>query len=263
MKTTGVNGTCGAFFFYLNDTQEIDMELLSKANQGPSQAGFVHLVIQSDENQKKGYIEMGSPDYDAHSLIFSPKTAYNEFRFDWLPDRVDFYANGELLRTITDNVPSSPGSLHIIHWSNGNDGWSGGPPEEDAVMTVSYVKAYFNSSNPVSTSKSLYNCHPSGRVGDVACRIPDQTVPPNPLGPNGNRTAQTYFFSRDIENLVTGLITPTATKTSHPTSGSERSFGDGSGSILCWMIGLGVGVFAFHGFDAFTALHAWMGIRAP
>lgn len=34
MKTTATNGTCAAFFFYHNDSEEIDMEVLSRQQQG-------------------------------------------------------------------------------------------------------------------------------------------------------------------------------------------------------------------------------------
>lgn len=44
-------------------------------------------------------------------------------------------------------IPDSAGHLILQHWSNGNAKWSGGPPQEDATILVSYVKAYFNSSD--------------------------------------------------------------------------------------------------------------------
>jgi hypothetical protein len=265
VKATAVNGTCGAFFFYLNDTAEIDMEFLSLEHQNSSDSGTVHLVIQSEENKKLGYVEAGSPDYNFHSLDFSPAFGYNEFRFDWLPDRVDFYANGEIIKTITDNIPSSPGSLHIAHWSNGNQGWSAGPPTEDAVMTVSYVKAYFNSSDPHNTKKSLRGCQVGVRPGERGCPIPDQTTPPNPSGMNGNETAQTYFFSREMADPMASATPsgPIPTLSHRPTSGSGRNVGHGDGTLLYWTVGLSAGMFAFHGIDVFRALHAGLGIRAP
>ncbi|EME85748.1 glycoside hydrolase family 16 protein, partial [Pseudocercospora fijiensis CIRAD86] len=143
MKMTDVPGTVGAFFFYFNDSTEIDVEILSRENSNKT----VNLVIQSPQSAAQGYAS--GPDFINKSLEFEPASGYNEYRFDWLPERVDFYANGQLLTTVTRNVPRNAGKLHISHWSNGNPGWSAGPPEQDAVMVVSYVKAYFNTSSSV------------------------------------------------------------------------------------------------------------------
>lgn len=182
LKTTDVNGTCGAFFFYRNDSSEIDLEFLS------SQPQAVNLVIQSPESVARGYVDHSSQDFDQHALEFEPGERYNEYRFDWLPGRVDFYANGKLLRTARQNVPDTKGSLHVIHWSNGDEGWSGGPPERDAKMVVSYVKAYFNSSDTETTEQSLRGCKARGK----RCEVPNQDVPPDP---SGNGTGRTFFFT--------------------------------------------------------------------
>lgn len=199
MKTTEVNGTCGAFFFYFNDTEEIDFEFLSKQQQQDNN-GFVNLVIQSPASAKMGYVDHSSPDFDEHSLAFSPSTGYNEYRFDWLPNRVDFYTNSKLLYSTTSNVPDVAGSIHLIHWSNGNAGWSGGPPKEDAALTISYVKAYFNSSSSETTQKSLRSCVQDSQ----SCEIPTQEVPPNPLGANGNETGKTFFFTDQSDDQAAG-----------------------------------------------------------
>lgn len=144
MKTTSVNGTCGAFFFYLNDTSEIDLEFLSMKPE------IVNLVIQSPESTaENGYVTPGTPDFDNHSLSFMPGEGYHEYRFDWLPGQITFLVDGVVVRIIEDGVPDTAGRVHVSHWSNGNEGWSGGPPGADARVTVSYVKAYFNSSEDV------------------------------------------------------------------------------------------------------------------
>ena len=76
--------------------------------------------------------------------------------------------------------------------SNGNPYWTQGPPIQDAVMTVSYVKAYFNSTN--STRITQYN-QACPRPQDT-CQIPEQQAPPNPFGPDGNTTGNTFFFTK-------------------------------------------------------------------
>lgn len=198
MKTTQVSGTCGGFFFYRNDTNEIDMEFLSRNEQATSNHGFVNLVLQSPESADVGYIQSGSKDFDNHSIPFNPAEMYHEYRFDWLPDRVDFYFDSHWMSTIRTNVPKSPGAIHVSHWSNGNAGWSGGPPGEDAALTISYIKAYFNSSISETTTQSLDLCR-AGEMPNSSCYIPDQQYPPDPTGPNGNSTGHTRFFMVDVE----------------------------------------------------------------
>ena len=88
-----------------------------------------------------------------------------------------------------------PGHIIINHWSNGNTGWSGGPPTEDAVLTIMYVKMYFNSSNGPHSDYSK-TC-PSYNPAQV-CQIPDQTTAPST---NSNSTPPTYFFSTNSAQI--------------------------------------------------------------
>ncbi len=169
MKTSPINGTCAAFYFYCNDSQELDVEISGAEQMSASKHGPVHFVAQNTITEDG---LAGSKQF-VDELLSPPSDDYNEYRFDCeyaasrtpretlsetsadgffsrtkgLPGRVDFYVNGKLLSSTTENVPSSPGRIHISHWSNGNPSWSRGPPLSDAVMTVSYVKAYFNSTN--------------------------------------------------------------------------------------------------------------------
>ncbi|KAK5988766.1 hypothetical protein PT974_10255 [Cladobotryum mycophilum] len=148
MKMTDVNGTCAAFFWYFNDTQEIDMEFLSREFDKKTNNFPVNLVIQSKAAEAAGFNAEGTDTFKRVNLTFDPTEGFHEYRFDFLPDRVLFYADSELLADMGGNaIPTSSGHLILQHWSNGNVGWSGGPPTEDAVLTVSYVKAYFNTTD--------------------------------------------------------------------------------------------------------------------
>lgn len=237
MKITEVDGTCGAFFFYRNDSEEIDMEFLSKQQQQQHdvQKGFANLVVQSPP---AGSVQPGSVDnntspefFDLHSLDFNPAEGYNEFRFDWLSDRVDFYANGRLLKSTRENVPDAAGSLHLIHWSNGDEGWSGGPPGEDAALVISYVKAYFNSSSGETSRESLRSCEDGGKI----CGVPSQEISPNHLGMKGNDTGRTFFFTEqggDLDDQDTGI------------GGHRSSNGMAAGPSVMW-ISLLLGMWSF------------------
>ncbi|KAI1190613.1 glycoside hydrolase, family 16 [Nemania serpens] len=181
IKTTDVPGTCSAFFWYQNDTQEIDIEFLSAQFDKAKGLFPVNFVLQSKEAAAAGFDAANTTGLRRVNLPFDPSADFHEYRFDFLPDRVLFYADGELLSEMTgSNVPTTPGHLLLSHWSNGNPGWSHGPPTVDAVTTVSYVKAYFNSSLEQRHQDFALRCKDPTASGAV-CAIPDNNA--------------TFFFS--------------------------------------------------------------------
>ncbi|KAL8804316.1 MAG: hypothetical protein Q9200_005877 [Gallowayella weberi] len=200
IKLTGQKGTCGAFFWYLNDTQEIDMEFLSSQFNQTSHP--VNLVLQSQASVDAGFNAAGDTNaFQTHQLPFNPSEDFNEYRFDWFSDRVDFYANGVFLKSMTgEGVPQDPGHLMLSQWSNGDPNWSGGPPTKDAVMTVSYVKGYFNSSETKRQEDWEKRCKDI-KAPNATCEVPEITAPPR-----NNATAKTYFFSQEKNMTVNQTV---------------------------------------------------------
>ncbi|KAL8668605.1 MAG: hypothetical protein Q9168_006773 [Polycauliona sp. 1 TL-2023] len=170
MKYTPQNGTCGAFFFYESDQGEIDFEFLSKLYQDPTKAADLLLVIHADPDVPKDELFRPTP------VGFYPAEGYHEYRFDWFPDRTVFYADGQFLYETSVGAPHRPGGLILNHWSNGDAGWSAGPPDKDAIMEFSYVKAYFNSSSEEANASYKARCKDPKTV----CQVPDQTTAPDP-----------------------------------------------------------------------------------
>jgi hypothetical protein len=197
VKMTGEPGTCGSFFWFRNNSMEIDLEYLSR-QQSPnatSKAVYhpINLVNQSPESLAAGFNAAGTPGFDTHPLPFDPAAGFHDYRFDWTPDRISFYADGRWLRDMTQSTPDGPGRLFVNHWSNGDPAWSGGPPAKDALMTISYIKAYYNSSD--AGTKKAFAARCGEMQADKTCRIPDQEVAPDQGGSKGNETAKTFFFS--------------------------------------------------------------------
>lgn len=172
LKLTANPGTCAAFFWYYNDTQEIDMEFLSQ-DFDPSNNSFpVNLVLQSSESAEAGYNAQKTGNFKKVYLPFDPTQDVHEYRMDFLPERVVFYADGQPLAEMTGaSVPDHPGHLILQHWSNGNPLWSGGPPTRDSSLTVAYVRAYFNSSSEGRRRDWEGRCHNAAAPGAV-CQIP-------------------------------------------------------------------------------------------
>jgi hypothetical protein len=135
---------CSQFW---NNTQEIDMEFLSKQFLQP-QSAPVNLVIQSKASEAAGWDASKTPGFEVHTLPFRPDADFHEYRFDWLPGKVSFYADNVLLKVMTQDIPDSPGHMVMNHWSNGDAAWSAGPPKTSATMVISHAGMYFNTSDP-------------------------------------------------------------------------------------------------------------------
>ncbi|KAF1345913.1 concanavalin A-like lectin/glucanase domain-containing protein, partial [Delphinella strobiligena] len=147
MKMATVEGTCAAFFWYRNNTQEIDMEYLSRQAYASNSSGKLNLVIQSPLSAALGYNAAPTQTYTLHDLPFLPDEDYHEYRFDWTPSQIAFWVDGIFLASFNQYDPDAAGTMMLNHWSNGDPNWSGGPPATDTAITISYIKAYFNSTN--------------------------------------------------------------------------------------------------------------------
>ena len=187
---------------YWNDTQEIDMEFLS--TQFNISSHPVNLVLQSPESDQAGFNAANTSTFQVHPLPFDPSSAFHEYRFDWSPDSVGFYADGVLLDIMTRAVPTAPGHITLSHWSTGNPDWSAGPPATDAIMTVEYMKGYFNSSDTARQQEWSQRCKDPS-ASNATCPVPEVTE-----APNGNVSAKTFFFS--LETNMTANQTVSGTK---------------------------------------------------
>lgn len=201
---------------YYNDSQEIDVELLSRqytnntlTNPVSEATSPLNLVLHSIASLEAGYQTPNTSTYGRPVLPVDVTNSFHEYRFDWTIGLVSFYFDGNWIWDLeNDDVPIMPSSMLMSHWSNGGRGWSQGPPSEDAVMTISYFKAYFNSSDPQRLSDWAKRCK-DPTAPNAICEIPDQKGAPNTnatdvsasggdqSGGNVNETTSpsTYFFS--------------------------------------------------------------------
>lgn len=261
MKLPDGNGTCAAFFWvrlfsqtllisaftsltyqqYHDNSHELDMEYLSKENFYTNST--INLVMHTPETAENGYDARNTTGFTRHILPFPASKGYHDYRFDWLPDRVEFYVDGTWIAAMTGpGVPQSPGYLMLNHWSNGDAGWSGGPPTEDAKMTVSYVKAYFNSTSEEEEQNFTLRC-PFADPGEIwrrTCEVPSQTSPPDPQ--MGNSSGRTYFFVKDPGHAPGQLIFDGPDKTSaaggyRPRFGLFTAASTTIGATLSYIIG--------------------------
>lgn len=168
------------------------MEFLS--SQFNQSQGAVNLVLQTPESVTHGYDASGTPGFRNQQLPFRPDERFHEYRFDWTKERVAFYVDGVFLYEMTENVPTEGGGLFFNHWSNGDPKWSAGPPTQDTVMTISYFKSYFNSTD-TERSQNAYKKRCPQYDPSKVCAIPSQNSAPDPS--IGKLSAKTYFFSHE------------------------------------------------------------------
>jgi beta-glucanase (GH16 family) len=169
------------------------MEFLSKDFHTSNNSYPVNLVLQSREASQAGYNAQLTGNFIKAYLSFNPTTDFHEYRIDFIPNKVLFYADGQLLGQINGSaVPTMAGHLVLQHWSNGNPLWSGGPPTTNATLAVNYVKAYFNSSTAERNKDWALRCGDMSGPNSV-CEIPEITA--------SNSTAGQFFFS-DQNNMT-------------------------------------------------------------
>lgn len=200
------------------------MEFLSRNFSSDNASYPVNLVLQSRSSEASGYDASSTSTYQVVNLPFDPRgPEFHEYRMDFVPGRVVFYADGAVLADMTSSsgVPVTAGHLALNQWSNGNVDWSGGPPAEDAVMEVRYVKAYFNSSSAARQRDFASRCVDPGAAGAV-CDIPEVTPT--------NDSAAGFFF--------TGQSNMTDNQTVSGDNGVSGSGATGSaaGDEMRWVV---------------------------
>ena len=123
------------FFFYKSDSQEIDTEWLSDpASQ--SNAGTPQVFLTNHGDGTKTYKGVVPPS-DA-------TTTEHEYRVDWTDGQTQWFIDGQVVFTATDNVPSQPGTWLWNNWSDGDIQWSAGPPASDAVLKIKQIEMYYD-----------------------------------------------------------------------------------------------------------------------
>lgn len=184
------------------------MEFLSKDFRDSNSSYPVNLVLQSSQAAANGFDAQKTTNFVTAYLPFNPTTAFHEYRIDFLSGQVLWYADGHLLAHMTSSaVPTSGGHLILQHWSNGNPLWSGGPPTRDAMMMVSHIRAYFNSSRAERQHDWATRCV-DAKAPAAICAIPEFT----------EHNASTWFFSE--QNNMTN------NQTVYGENGSRSGFGE-------------------------------------
>ncbi|KFH48231.1 Beta-glucanase-like protein [Hapsidospora chrysogenum ATCC 11550] len=134
---TETPGVCNGMFFFESDNQETDIEWLSDP-ESISNGGTrkLWLTNQDTDGNGKTYLAIDPPS--------DPTSTEHEYRIDWTEGLVRWFVDGQQVWETTDDVPSVPGPWVFNNWSNGDKGWSAGPPAQDAVFKIQSIEMYYN-----------------------------------------------------------------------------------------------------------------------
>jgi len=117
-------GACSGAFFYKNDTDEVDMEVVTRYMYGTSpQQGALHprgmqFSIQGPDGQTKA---------DSFRKRFDPTQKFHTYRFDWEDGKVVYYVDGNYWDELDGWTPGEGweddevgGKILLNNWSNGD-----------------------------------------------------------------------------------------------------------------------------------------------
>ncbi len=114
MQAIKNDGVVSSFFTYTgpsesNPWDEIDIEILGK---------------DTTKVQLNYYTNgVGNHEY-MYDLGFDAAEGYHTYGFDWQPDHITWYVDGEAIYTAYDNIPSTPGRIMMNVWPGiGVDSW--------------------------------------------------------------------------------------------------------------------------------------------
>lgn len=113
LKTPAGSGLNAAFFTYIGPQQqkphdEIDFEILMKDTSAMQTTTFV--------NGKSGDGKVGSG--QDHKLPYPSDSDFTDYAMTWAPDKIEFFVNGELIRTMTEPsvIPTNPQRIFFSLW---------------------------------------------------------------------------------------------------------------------------------------------------
>lgn len=104
---------------------------------------------------------------------------------DWFPTRSTFYFNGGFRGAVSVNNPREAAAFILNHWSNGNSGWSRGPPTKNARLQFKYAALYYNSTS-VSEDNFVSACQAAISAGgtNTQCFIDQNNYVQHQIGRN-------------------------------------------------------------------------------
>jgi len=141
IKFDGTPGGVVGWFVYrtTDDIHEIDVEYLTEDTKN------IHFTLHHVTT---------NVDYKKLRISFDPTAAFHEYRFDWYPEKVVYFIDGDSVAVLTHNVPDASCSIMLNFWSANMPDWGGPAPTKDACMYVDYMRYYSDPATAASRKMS-------------------------------------------------------------------------------------------------------------
>jgi beta-glucanase (GH16 family) len=139
-RVHGSPGAVAGFFTYKSDTQESDIEILTRDDDH-----HAHFSNQPTYDDDDDAVIQGST-FNASVPRGASTEQWLTYRLDWLPglDRSAWYVDGEKAAETDYQVPRQASTLFVDMWGN-NGLWSGKMPVGGhAVLEVQWIEMVFN-----------------------------------------------------------------------------------------------------------------------
>jgi endoglucanase len=128
MQAIKNDGVVSSFFTYTGETDgnpwdEIDIEILGK----------------DTTKVQFNYFTNGNGGHEYfHDLGFDASEGFHTYGFDWQPDSITWYVDGEAVHTATADIPVTPARIMMNVWpGTGVDGWLN-PYDGNTPLTAKY-----------------------------------------------------------------------------------------------------------------------------
>ncbi|MEL6522659.1 MAG: family 16 glycosylhydrolase [Pseudomonadota bacterium] len=132
MKPSGETGALSSFFtytgpFFDDPVSEIDFEFVGEDTTK------VLLTYHTPDGSNGEFVDLG----------FDAAESFNDYRFDWAPDSITWYANGQLLRRVEQSDigwPTAAGQIFMSIWTGSSKFTGIADPEVTASAAYQMVR---------------------------------------------------------------------------------------------------------------------------
>lgn len=135
--------------------------------------------------------------------VDSPQTSFHNYTTDWSQDKIDFYIDGNIVRTLKyedanggQNFPQTPSDVRLGIWAGGDKNnnnytieWAGGEVDYDAGPYTMTVRSLRISDRTTGYTQYQYGDH-SGSFQSI--KLLNETKPVNLDGDNGQTIGQKW-----------------------------------------------------------------------
>ncbi|KAJ9112085.1 hypothetical protein QFC22_006384 [Naganishia vaughanmartiniae] len=182
-QITQILGTCVGFFTYHADKKEDklgwedeqDIEMLGESLFQAGSGGPGGMML-TNYNPNTGESTTNNKLFPAN---VDPSTTFHDYTISWFPAGSNsntpkitvYHFDGKPMAEKPGKSASTHPSRFIInHWTNGPNGWTGGPPNQDAVMTIKSVTMYYDEATlPIDATSTVSKDESCSK--EKACRV--------------------------------------------------------------------------------------------